>query len=335
MSDAYAAPDPSRPRAESHRPRRGLVLGAGGALGFTWALGALSAVEEVLDWRVSEADVIVGTSAGSIMGGLLALGYDVPTILRHQTGERCPDDPPIDWDYDADVGGVLPPAPLPGLGSPRLLLTAMRNPRRLPPVAALSALLPRGRGSLAPVGRMIELATTEAGQGPWPDQECWIVALDYDSGRRTVFGRPGSPAATLPQAVMASCSIPGWYRPVSFGGRRYVDGGTCSSASVDLLAGSGLDEVIVVAPMVSVELDRPRSPVARVERRVRRAITKRTLMEIQRVEAMGTKVTLLCPGEDDLVAIGANLMDHRRRDVVLATSLRTQRAAVRRSVATG
>jgi NTE family protein len=46
-------------------------------------------------------------------------------------------------------------------------------------------------------------------------------------------------------------------------GQPYVDGGTCSPASVDVLADADLDEVWVLAPMASFALDRPRSPVAR------------------------------------------------------------------------
>ena len=55
-----------------------------------------------------------------------------------------------------------------------------------------------------------------AGPAPlWVDGATWIVAVDYDSGRRVVFGRGGAPAVPLPDAVVASCSIPGWYRPAA------------------------------------------------------------------------------------------------------------------------
>ena len=71
------------------------------------------------------------------------------------------------------------------------------------------------------------------------------------------FGRAGRAGGRWPTAVMASCAIPGWYAPVSIDGRRYVDGGAWSSTNVDLLAGLGLDEVYVLAPMASFDLDRP------------------------------------------------------------------------------
>jgi NTE family protein len=131
--------------------------------------------------------------------------------------------------------------------------------------------------------------------------------------------------------VAASCAIPGWYAPLRIGGRRYVDGGALSPTSVDLLAGVGLDEVYVLAPMVSFAFDRPRSPVARAERRWRRFQTRRVLAEADVLRGSGTEVTILGPGPEDLQAIGANLMDPRRREAVLATALRTSAAALRRA----
>ena len=115
---------------------------------------------------------------------------------------------------------------------------------------------------------------------------------------------------------------------MSIGGRRYVDGGTLSPTSLDLLAGRGLDEVIVLAPMVSFDFDEPPSLVGRVERRLRRAMTKRVLHEAGKVRRQGTAVTILGPGREDLEAIGVNLMDPRRRVKVLETSLRTSAEAL-------
>ena len=122
---------------------------------------------------------------------------------------------------------------------------------------------------------------------------------------------------------------PAWYAPVVSSGRRYTDGGTCSPTSVNLLAGAGLDEVWVLAPMVSFAYDRPRSALARLERRYRRVVTRRVLSEAGLVREFGTQVTLLGPGPEDLHAMGANLMNPRRRTDVLRTALRTSPEALR------
>lgn len=311
--------------------RRGLVLGAGGVLGFTWTIAALQALQDEEGFDARDVEVCVGTSAGSVLAALLGCGVGVDVALRHQQGVPLPADPDISWDYDRDSGGALPPRPGFAIGSPQLLLTAARRPWSVPPLAALTAALPRGRGSLGPLQSMIRRMSAPLDEGGWPSRpRTWIVAMDYGAGTRTAFGRDGAPVAGLADAVAASCAIPGWYAPLRIGGRRYVDGGTLSPTSMDLLTGLDLDEVYVLAPTVSFSLDRPRSPAARAERTWRRIVTRRVLAEAAGLRASGTAVTILGPGREDLRAIGANLMDPRRRQAVLSTAVRTSAAALRR-----
>jgi NTE family protein len=307
-------------------PRRGLVLGAGGVLGAAWMIGALYALSEAYDWDPREADVIIGTSAGSVVGAMLACGIGVETLVNHQRGIVAPGDPQIGFDPDTASGGSLPPMPRLRIGSASLLRNSVLHPRRMPVLAALAGLAPRGRGSLSAVGELVDEVNTE---GVWPAHPAtWVIAMDYGSGKRIPFGQEGAPPARLAEAVMASCSIPGWFAPLEIGGRRYVDGGTLSPTSIDLLADRGLDEVFVLTPMASFDYDEPSSVVGRMERRFRRAMTRRVLHEAGKVRRRGTPVTILGPGREDLEAIGVNLMDHRRRGAVLDVSLRTTAAAL-------
>jgi NTE family protein len=303
------------------------VLGAGGVLGAAWTIGALSALEELEGFEAGSCDYIVGTSAGSVLAALLGVG----DLVDDQLGRAVRDGPLAGYTYDHDraTGGALPTLPRPRMGSSRLLMRAVRHPRSVTPLAAASSLLPTGRGSLWTVRHLVD-AMSPVGQ--WsPHAGVWIVAMDYDSGRRVAFGKPGEPEAELAEAVLASCSIPAWYAPMTIGGRRYIDGGTCSPTSLDLLAGLGLDEVFVLAPMCSFEYDEPASMGARVERSFRRTVTRRMVREAGRVRSGGTQVTLVGPGREDLEAIGANLMDPTRRASVVETSLRTSADALQRA----
>src|SRR6185436_16038041 len=119
------------------------------------------------------------------------------------------------------------------------------------------------------------------------------------------------------------------YEPKIIAGRPYVDGGVRSSTSLDLLARAGLDEVYVLAPMASAVLDRPWNPAAALERVVRRVVTARLDEEAAKVRALGTRVTVLTPGPEDLAAMGANLMNPRPRPRVLDVSVRTSALALR------
>lgn len=316
-------------------PRRGLVLGGGGVLGGTWAVGALSVMEREFGFSAYDADIIVGTSAGSVLAALIGSEVTVEQLRQHYAGERIDSGPLAGYVFDPSTatGGTRPALPkLRGPGSPRLIGSALRHPLGRPATATLSAFLPEGTRTLDRVGHLIDAVTPV---GHWASHGgVWIVAMDYDDGRRVVFGRPGSPIVPLASAVMASCAIPGWFAPVSIGRHTYVDGGAISATSISVLAHAGLDEVYVVAPMVSLALDSPTSVTGRLERRWRREVTKVALSEVAEVEASGAVVHMVGPGPEDLHAMGANLMDASRLRHVLATSLATSGDAWQASRAT-
>jgi NTE family protein len=308
--------------------RRGLVLGGGGVLGAAWMVGALQALQDEIGVDVREFDAFVGTSAGSILAALLGAGVSVADLVNHQRGDQFESGrlAGFHFDYSEATGGDRPTLSRPGLGSRELLIRNARQLHQLPPTAVLSAFLPEGRGNLDAVGALISHVVPDG----WVAREgVIIVALDYDTGERVPFGRPGVWSATLPEAVMASCAIPGWYQPVRIGEHRFIDGGAWSSTNLDLLADEGLDEVFVLAPQASFDADAPTQWATRLERQWRSRVTRRVLREASTVHRHGTEVTILGPGREDLEAMGGNLMDLSRRSSVVATSLRTSVVALR------
>ncbi|MGA0065625.1 MAG: patatin-like phospholipase family protein [Candidatus Nanopelagicales bacterium] len=312
-------------------PRRGLVLGGGGVLGGAWAVGALQAIDEVRGVDPRDFDVIVGTSAGSVLGSLIGAGVSIEALRDHQRGSQITTGPLAGylWDYETATGGRRPSMPrLRGPGSVRLMASSLRHGLKMPPTAVLSAFMPVGNGSLERVGHLIDAITPF---GEWsPHQSLWVVAMDYEAGHRVVFGREDAPRASLSDAVMASCAIPGWFEPVTIDERTYIDGGAWSATSADVLVGRGLDEIYVVAPMVSFETDEPESLLSRLERRWRGSVTRRCEAEVEELRLDGARVVVLGPGREDLEAMGGNIMDGRRRLDVLETSLRTSRVALER-----
>jgi NTE family protein len=310
------------------RKRVGLVLGGGGTLGAAWMIGGLPAVQERIGRDLGDVDVVVGTSAGSVLAAALRHGLSPADLLAHQYGTAGPRLPgPDEFDHDS---GRLPPPPRPWVGSARLLATTALAPYTVHPMVAASALVPQGRAQHRTLHRYVHTMVTEHRGDPdgWPERHTWIVGVDYGSGRRAVFGRIGAPPAAMADAVVASCSIPGWHEPKTIGGRRYVDGGVRSAASVDVLHRERLDEVYVLAPMVSHRTDRPLRPSWRAERWLRQALTAQLDGEVRKVEATGTAVTVITPGPADLQAMGGNLMDGRRRRKVLETARQTVPAAL-------
>lgn len=307
----------------------GLVLGGGGVLGAAWAVGALSAIETVDGVDVRDAEVILGTSAGAVMTAMLAGGVSATHMRDHQNGGTLTDGPLAGylWDYEVATGSATPPAPRWRGARPRTFLRNAARLRKMPPTAVVAPLLPEGRVSLAAIR---DLALTSVKGASWPDREgIWISAFNLDFGFRVVFGQEEAPPTELADAVAASCSIPGWYEPVVIDGNRYVDGGTWSATSADLLRGERLDHVYVVAPMASFDLDQPHDVPTTLERAWRFRVTKRLIREVGRLRKAGMGVTVMAPTAADLAVMGSNFMDPARRADVLTTSLRTSEVTMR------
>ena len=311
------------------RRRTGLVLGAGGVLGAAWMTGALASLQDRLPCPAADVDVVVGTSAGSVLAAALRCRAPFEDMVAWQRGQATGllgESVAL-----AAQDGPLPPLPHWRFGSVPLACAALLAPLRVPPWVAASAWLPQGRGQHTAL-RSLLAALQRPGDGPsrWPGEHTWIAAVDYDTGQRVLFGQPGAPRATLPEAVVASCSIPGWYEAAIIGGRRYVDGGVRSATSLDVLGATDVQDVYVLAPMASTEPDHPLQPHLRMERRIRQVLTHALVRQARTLAARGKRVTVLTPGPQDLAAMGINLMDPRRREAVLELSFRTSADALSR-----
>jgi NTE family protein len=334
--------------------RVGLVLGAGGVVGAAWLIGALEALTSETGWDPSSADYVIGTSAGSVVGSLVAEGI-APEYLAAYSAGRTLDEVEVE-DVDgrvarlaARVGGPeqldamaerlggddfrlhlgLPPI---GPGSWRLALSTLRHPRQHAPSAVMAGWLPRGFVSTQPISSLVE---TFVGS-EWPDHpNYWAIAADYRTGRRVAFGREDAPRATVGQAVAASCAIPGFYHPVKVEGRRYVDGGVCSLSNLDLLAGRGLDLVVCLNPTSSMAEAMGGTPGERFGALMRGVSGRRLGHEARKLREEGTEVLLVQPTRDDVAGMGVNLMARGRRIDVLERARRTTALALRELRGTG
>jgi NTE family protein len=309
--------------------RVGLVLGAGGVLGGAWLVGGLSALARETDWDPGSADYVVGTSAGSMIGALVAGGIPPWFMVAHSRGEvfeglEGPDGRPA-AEADRSAGANFRfhrGLPAIGPGSLRMAFTALSNPLRHTPLQMLAGWVPSGFVSTDPLKETIRRAVA----GDWVDHpNYWAVACDYETGRRTPFGRLGSPRAHIADAVAASCAIPGSYRPVKVGRRRYVDGGVCSVSNLDLVAGRGLDLVICLNPLTS--RSEGSSGIAglldMIPAITRRASRGRLEREERKVRRFGTEVVVIEPTAEDHGAMGRNWMSSERRQDVIDTAEET------------
>lgn len=315
------------------RSRVGLVMGAGGVLGGAWMAGGLAAVARETGWDPSSASHIVGTSAGSVFAALAACGAAPSQLVPALDGSMPEQDPAVrGWalaELAAEDAYRAPRVPVPLPGSLRLAFNSVRDLRHLSLLKTLSGLAPQGPVPTDAIQRTISRAV--GGPDAWVDHpHCWIVACDYASGDRVVFGRPGAPVTGLATAVAASCAIPGFFRPVQIGDRLYVDGGMHSMSNADLLADERLDLVIVFNPLSCRGDANGWNPLDRVSASVRRLAAWQLDNEVTRLLDAGTHVVVLEPVTEDLAAIGHNVMDAKRSIDVAACALRTVTEQVRR-----
>ena len=264
---------------------RALVLGGGGSAGNAWLIGVIAGLFDArLD--VTEADLIIGTSAGSTAAAQMT-GASPPQLLadilsaapRQRTG-------PVGSD-----GGRVPIGPV---------ADHMRRTSEIIAAAEDAADMRRRLGAAA-----LDLAEASDGSGQaqwratvaarlpshhWPQRTVLITAVDAHTGEPVVLDRRSG--VELVDAVAASCASGFAY---GIGDSRYIDGGyRRSSENADLAAGYG--RVLVLSPFGG----RTRTPLD---------WSMHLATQVDELRARGSRVEAILPDNDSRDAFGSNLMD--------------------------
>ena len=277
--------------------RVGIVLGAGGVTGDAFHRGVLRALwQNGYDART--ADVIVGTSAGAMVGAFL-----------RRPGNRA----------DRVTGPGLTAESVHGQRLGRLpdlspLVATLRRPWRARAGVVATSLLPTGRRSTE---FLVTGVRAHHGQS-WPNDPLYICAVRRRDGRRVVFGRDGAPETDLARAVAASCAIPGFFHPVEIDGDMYVDGGVHSPTNADVLRRMDLDVLIVSSPM-SIDTRGLRATLDMLPRLHAHRYLQR---ETAPYRNHGTRVVAFEPGGALLSVMGVNPLRGARIDEIEKASCR-------------
>lgn len=299
----------------------GLVLGAGGATGAAYHAGALHALQHDLGWNPNSAKVIVGSSAGSIVGGLLRAGLTTDDLSAWGTSvEALPAGRAsrilLD-DLRATRLRLAPSVPRVRIPS-TAMLRRLLHPSRLRMHTAALSLLPYGwidaASNLKRLGALIE---------QWPDTPLWVTAVRTSDAQRVVFGRDDT-SATPGQAIAASCAIPGVFTPVTIDRNRYIDGGTYSPTNADLLVDAGIDTAVVISPMSGIENALSRRP----DHRLRAMFRRRLLTECETLAQTGVDVHIFEPDDATLTTMGINAMSNARTARVVRDSFLSVGASI-------
>jgi NTE family protein len=204
---------------------KALVLGGGGYTGFAWELGILAGLAEA-GVSLADADVILGTSAGSIMGALLASGVDLEARYAKELAPTTEPVPQLPVGFGLRWG---------------LAMLRHRDPERLRVKLGAMALAAKTPPEAA---RRAEVIDRLDGIRDWP-RTLSVTAVDAETGELTTFDA-GS-GVDLADAVAASTALPGIRPPATINGRRYLDAGVRSATNADLVAAHS--KILVIAPI--------------------------------------------------------------------------------------
>lgn len=291
----------------------GLVLGGGGLVGMAYHAGALKALEESgVDPAV--ADVIVGTSAGSIMGSYLAAGWGASDFYDYANGKN-PKALEREEKEVREARSVFTPLwttprerVARSVGSLFAIASSRGYWRRLGrgvvPSERLRRTFPAGMYSTTETRLRLE----EDLPSEWPREGLFICVADLYTGLRVPFGFPGEKETPLPLAVLASCAIPGVFPPVKIDGSYYVDGGIVSATSVDLAVEAGCDAIICIAPLGFRNEGGIAEPRLWLPMASRGLFARSLRREVNLARAEGIEVLVVRPWVSDLAHLGTNAM---------------------------
>jgi NTE family protein len=290
-----------------------LVLAGGGIVGEAWMHGLLAGLEDAGDADFRRVEAFVGTSAGSIVAARLVAGRRPP---RPGADARAAA-PGLAEEAAEDRGG----------GAAGAVRGVARDALRVgwglsAPVTSAAVAFSAPAGALAraavlsrAAGRGRPLHDLRARVQRWGarfDGRLRVCAVDRRTGRRTVFGAPGAPATSVPDAVCASCAIPFVFAPVTIGGREYVDGGVWSVTNLDAARVGRDTHVLCLDPTAGLGGDARRAAA------VRGAFRVASELEIQGLRRRGARVVHVAPDGEAAAAMGHNFMAPGRAAPALA-----------------
>ena len=244
-----------------------IVLAGGGLTGAVYEVGALRAIDAMLlDRTVNDFDIIVGTSAGALVGSMLARGITPSEMMRALDGA------------EPGASRILP-RHLFALNTHEFIRKGVRFPKTIKNAFAhylrhrndmnlfdvlwsLTEALPSGLYD----NRVLEQFV----QGLWKEyglsddfrdveRELYVIATDLDTGKRVVFGAPGWEHVPISKAIAASSAVPLLYRPVRIGDQEFVDGAVRGNASLDIAIEAGARLIVCINPLVPIDNSQKKS----------------------------------------------------------------------------
>lgn len=247
------------------KPRRrdegrvALVLGGGGVTGAAYHLGVLTAMNAISERRsVNDFDLYVGTSAGSVIAACLANGITPEDMMLANLGHESASIPAIGADeiLKPDRLGLIRSLfrwPVGVMGAARRYLGRPFNTSVMDGLGALAEGLPSAMYTTDGIERYLRELLEHPGRSNRFDdtlRKLLIVATNFDTAERRVFGEYKDSPVSISDAAAASAAIPMLYSPRHIEENVYMDGGLRSTTNIDVAIAHGAKLVVCINPLV-------------------------------------------------------------------------------------
>lgn len=313
------------------RSKTALVLAGGGVAGAAYEIGALCAIDQLLEQiSVNDFDIYVGTSAGALIGSCLANNYTPRTLLSVLDSSLLGIDQLEPHHlYSINIGSMLSRAgrlPLSLFDAFRQLISGRGSTSVLDLMGSLAISLPTGLYDTRSLEKYLVAALSQPGRSNNFNQlkhELAIVATDLDTGERAVFGHAPLNDVPISKAVCASAALPIFYQPVRIGNRDYIDGGIRGTASLDVAIERGAELIVCINPLVPFDNSdhQPGQSISdvglpQIGNQVYRTFVHAGLhYHIKQVRRRhpNVDIVLIEPGRDDRVMFSDNTMSYTTR----------------------
>lgn len=259
LSKGHTTKAGAEPRRARGGGRVALVLGGGGITGAAYHLGVLTAMNAISERRsVNDFDLYVGTSSGSVIAACLANGITPEDMMLANLGHESASIPAIGADeiLKPDRLGLLRSFirwPLGVLGAARRYVGRPFDTSVMDGLGALAEGLPSAMYTTDGIERYLRELLEQPGRSNRFDdtlRKLLIVATNFDTAERRVFGEYRDSPVEISDAAAASAAIPMLYAPRHIGNNVYMDGGLRSTTNIDVAIAHGAKLIVCINPLV-------------------------------------------------------------------------------------
>jgi len=234
---------------------KALILAGGAITGGSFKAGGIKALNDYFtNFSITDFDIFVGISSGSLLAAPLMGGVSPESILRSLDGTSKHFSSLNAWHY-------YRPNILEWIKRPLdFLLKAVQAPLDLLTKGDLDfptllSVLPSGIFDNKPIEEYLReniernnLTNDFQVAKQMTNKSLYICAMALDGAKRVIFGPDEKNDVTISEAVQASTAMPGFYKPARIQGIDYVDGGVQETANIDVAIKKGAELIVCYNP---------------------------------------------------------------------------------------